>query len=49
MTITENGTTDVTDKASVTVAIPFHHIYVGTGAPSASLGEDGDIYLQIGG
>ena len=49
VTITENGTTDVTDKASVTVAIPFHHIYVGTGAPSASLGEDGDIYLQIGG
>ena len=30
-------------------SLVVHHIYVGTGAPSASLGEDGDIYIQIGG
>ena len=45
-TITDNGTTDVTNLASVTVAIPIVHYYTGSGAPSASLGEDGDIYLQ---
>lgn len=45
-TITDNGTTDVTNLASVTVAIPIVHYYTGSGAPSASLGADGDIYLQ---
>lgn len=45
-TITDNGTTDVTNLASVTVAIPIVHYYTGSGAPSSSLGEDGDIYLQ---
>lgn len=45
-TITENGTTDVTNLASVTVAIPIVHYYTGSSAPSASLGSDGDIYLQ---
>lgn len=46
-TITDNGTTDVTNLASVTVAIPFVTYYTGTSDPSASLGEDGDIYLKV--
>lgn len=45
-TITDNGTVNVTNLASVTVAIPIVHYYTGSSAPSASLGEDGDIYLQ---
>lgn len=45
-TITENGTTDVTNLASVTVAIPIVTYYTGSSAPSASLGNDGDIYFQ---
>jgi len=45
-TITGNGTTDVTNLASVTVAIPIVHYYAGSSAPSSSLGSDGDIYLQ---
>lgn len=45
-TITENGTTDVTNLASVTVDIPFVTYYTGSSAPAASLGKDGDIYFQ---
>lgn len=45
-TITDNGTTDVTNLASVTVAIPIVHYYTGSSAPSSALGSDGDIYLQ---
>ena len=45
-TITENGTVNVTNLASVEVAIPIVHYYTGSAAPSASLGENGDIYLQ---
>ena len=45
-TIDENGTVNVTNLASVTVAIPIVHYYTGSSAPSASLGSDGDIYLQ---
>lgn len=45
-TIGENGTVNVTNLASVTVAIPIVHYYTGSSAPSASLGSDGDIYLQ---
>lgn len=45
-TITDNGTVNVTNLASVEVAIPIVHYYTGSSAPSASLGEDGDIYLQ---
>lgn len=32
--------------ASVTGNVVIQHYYTGTGAPSASLGNDGDIYLQ---
>jgi len=45
-TIDENGTVNVTNLASVTVAIPIVHYYTGSSAPSASLGSNGDIYLQ---
>lgn len=46
-TITENGTVDVTNLASVEVAIPIVHYYTGSGTPPASLGEPGDIYLEV--
>lgn len=45
-TITSNGTTNVTNLASVTVAIPIVTYYTGSSAPSSSLGSNGDIYLQ---
>lgn len=45
-TITENGTVNVTNLASVTVAIPIVTYYTGSSAPSSSLGSNGDIYLQ---
>lgn len=45
-TITENGTTDVTNLASVTVNIPFITYYTGSSSPASSLGSNGDIYLQ---
>ncbi len=44
--ITENGTSDVTNYASVSVAIPIVTYYTGSTAPSSSLGSNGDIYLQ---
>lgn len=46
-TITENGTTDVTNYASVNVDISFSTIYTGTTDPSSSLGVNGDIYLKV--
>lgn len=46
-TITDNGTTDVTTLASVTVAIPFVTYYTGTSDPASSLGSNGDIYLKV--
>ena len=50
-TITQNGTYSATDDnadgySSVSVAIPFVTYYTGSSAPSASLGNNGDIYLQ---
>lgn len=45
-TKTENGTYDVTNLASLVVAIPLQHYYTGSGTPSSSLGANGDIYLQ---
>lgn len=35
--------------AAVNGSVVIQHYYTGSAAPSASLGEDGDIYLQIGG
>lgn len=45
--ITANGTEDVTNYATVTVAIPFVTFYTGTTDPPSSLGNDGDIYLKV--
>lgn len=45
-TKTTNGTYDVTNLASVVVAIPVVTYYTGSSAPSSSLGLNGDIYLQ---
>lgn len=45
-TKTDNGTYDVTNLASLTVAIPIQHYYTGSSAPASSLGVNGDIYLQ---
>lgn len=47
-TKTANGTYDVTNLASVTVAIPIVTYYTGSSAPSSSLGSNDDIYLQTG-
>ena len=46
-TITQNSTVDVTNLASVTVALTFNTIYSGQNPPSSSLGNDGDVYLQM--
>ena len=45
-TLAANGTTDVTNLASVTVSIPFVTYYTGSSTPSSSLGQNGDIYLK---
>lgn len=45
-TKTANGTYDVTNLASLVVAVPIVTYYTGSSAPSSSLGSDGDIYLQ---
>lgn len=45
-TITANGTVDVTNLASVDVALTFSTIYTGINAPSSSIGSNGDIYIQ---
>lgn len=45
-TKTANGTYDVTNLASLVVAIPIVTYYTGSSAPSNSLGQNGDIYLQ---
>lgn len=48
-TLTDNGTTDVTNLASVTVSIPFVTYYTGSSNPSSSTGSNGDIYLDTTG
>jgi len=47
-TKTENGTYNVTNIASLVVAVPIVTYYTGSSAPSSSLGSNGDIYLQTG-
>jgi len=44
-TITDNGTVDVTNLASVTVALDFVTYHTSTSAPTSSQGSDGDIWL----
>lgn len=46
-TITDNGTVNVTNLASVTVALDFSTIYTGSSNPSSSTGSNGDIYLKV--
>lgn len=44
-TKTENGTYDVTNLASVTVAIPIVTYHTSSSAPTSSQGSDGDLWL----
>jgi hypothetical protein len=46
-TVTDNGTVDVTNLASVTVAIPFVTYYTSSSTPSSSQGSDNDIWLVV--
>ena len=34
--------------AAITGTVTFATVYTGSGAPSASIGSDGDIYLDLG-
>ena len=45
-TKSQNGTYDVTNLASLVVAVPYSTIRTGSGTPSSSLGVNGDIYIQ---
>ena len=45
-TQSSNGTYDVTNLSSLVVAVPIVTYYTGSAEPSASLGSNGDIYLQ---
>ena len=47
LSVTANGTQDVTNYASVNVAIPIVTYYTGTSDPPSTLGNDGDIYLKV--
>lgn len=44
-TITDNGTVNVTNLASVTVAIPIVTYHTSSSAPTSSQGSDGDLWL----
>ena len=46
LSIAQNGTSDVTNYANVSVAIPIVTYYTGSSTPSSSLGSNGDIYLK---
>ena len=45
-TVTSNQTVDVTNLASLVVAVPIVTYYTGSSTPSSSLGSNGDIYLK---
>lgn len=45
-TKTANGTYDVTNLASLVVAVPIVTYYTGSSTPASSLGSNGDIYLK---
>ena len=46
-TKTANGTYDVTNLASLVVALDFVTVRTGSSDPSSSLGSNGDIYLKV--
>lgn len=45
--VSANGTFDVTNYASVNVAIPIVTYYTGSSTPASSLGSNGDLYLKV--
>ena len=45
-TKTENGTYNVTNLASLVVAVPIVHYYTSSQAPTSADGVNGDIWLQ---
>lgn len=47
LSLTDNGTSDCTNYASVNVNIPFVTYYTGSSTPASSLGSNGDIYLKV--
>ena len=47
LSLTDNGTEDCTNYASVNVNIPFVTYYTGSSTPASSLGSNGDIYLKV--
>lgn len=47
LSVSDNGTSDCTNYASVNVNIPFVTYYTGTSDPASSLGSNGDIYLKV--
>ena len=47
LSLTDNGTSNCTNYASVNVNIPFVTYYTGSSTPSSSLGSNGDIYLKV--
>lgn len=47
LSLSDNGTSNCTNYASVNVNIPFVTYYTGTTDPSSSLGSNGDIYLKV--
>ena len=47
LSISDNGTSDCANYASVNVNIPFVTYYTGSTDPSSSLGSNGDIYLKV--
>lgn len=47
LSLSDNGTSDCTNYASVNVNIPFVTYYTGSSTPSSSTGSNGDIYLKV--
>ena len=47
LSLSDNGTSDCTNYASVNVNIPFVTYYTGSSTPASSLGSNGDIYLKV--
>lgn len=46
-TLVSGTTAHKADGMAVTGSLVIQHYYTGSSTPSASLGEDGDIYLEV--